>query len=589
MKPKGLAEWIGSWHERFQTFLSEQSKLVGQRGFWARVMTNSWFCGSDLCGFTHPNSPKTLLHTRANSSSHTQTRKNHGGRRLVLFGCGRCTNIKEYENCIDIEIEKDFKWLRKKEKHDERTYCSWDNIHEFAVDCPTSSLMGGFKLDDYMAIINNKIVVTLRYPFIMKRIQRYFGRSSVSNPPEEGGSSTQPARPSSARRRSTERRSEPENEGGSSTQAARPSTARRRSSERRSDTETEGGPSNNQGASSSSPFANYKRVVDDSDHISKMKRTREGSLFYIRSTWHTARNLYKDLIVNPEVQMLLDNTGLCDLFKREMPNSDRTVVEACCRRWWDTTHTFHLPTCELGFTPLDFTMLTDRPSIEAPPAMTQSRGTWRNAYIDAMNCANQLKYQLFMHSADMAQQLKEKDRQILEKDAEIERLRENSQSMDEEIEEKWREIIASYEQGGRISPHVFATKNLWKYHLSRWVKKKIKLYRTGGKEWVDNFFWKYVPTELLSTLLENPEFDPKYRLLPSLAERTSIFVLLQQRAEEIRRRMEHQRELRRINPGLIFNEDIFDRDWEDHAFEEYEIEESKTYPDDVSSSDEGDG
>ncbi|KAM7468512.1 hypothetical protein LguiB_016074 [Lonicera macranthoides] len=59
---------------------------------------------------------------------------------------------------------------------------------------------------------------------IMKRIQRYFGRSNVSNPPEEGGSSTQAARPSSVRRRSTERRSEPENEGGSSTQAARPST-----------------------------------------------------------------------------------------------------------------------------------------------------------------------------------------------------------------------------------------------------------------------------------------------------------------------------------------------------------------------------
>ena len=56
--------------------------------------------------------------------------------------------------------------------------------------------------------------------------------------------------------------------------------------------------------------------------------------------------------------MLLDNTGLCALFKQQMPNSDRMVVETYCRRCWDTTHTFHLPTCELGFTPLDFTMLT---------------------------------------------------------------------------------------------------------------------------------------------------------------------------------------------------------------------------------------
>ena len=164
----------------------------------------------------------------------------------------------------------------------------------------------------------------------MKRIQRYFARSSFSNPPDEDGSSTSANRPSFARRRSTERRSQPENEGVPPTQ----------------------------GASSSSPFANYKRLVDDGKHISRMKRTTEGSLFYIRSTWHTASALYNRLTVNPEVQMLLENTGLCVLFKRKMPNFDRTVVEACYRRWWDTTHTFHLSTCEIGFTPLDFTMLT---------------------------------------------------------------------------------------------------------------------------------------------------------------------------------------------------------------------------------------
>ena len=120
--------------------------------------------------------------------------------------------------------------------------------------------------------------------------------------------------------------------------------------------------------------------------------------------------------------------------------------------------------------------------------------------------------------------------------------------MDEEIEEKWMEIIATYEEGGRISPHVFATKNLWKIHLSRWIRKKEKLCRTRGRNW--DFFWKYVPTELFSTLLENPEFDPRYRLLPSLAARTSIFVQLQERAEECRRREQHQAELRRINPNF---------------------------------------
>ncbi|PIA59403.1 hypothetical protein AQUCO_00400347v1 [Aquilegia coerulea] len=27
-------------------------------------------------------------------------------------------------------------------------------------------------------------------------------------------------------------------------------------------------------------------------------------------------------------------------------------------RWWPNTHTFHFPSCELGVTPLDFTMIT---------------------------------------------------------------------------------------------------------------------------------------------------------------------------------------------------------------------------------------
>ena len=60
--------------------------------------------------------------------------------------------------------------------------------------------------------------------------------------------------------------------------------------------------------------------------------------------------------------------------------------------------------------------------------------------------------------------------------------------MDEEIEEKWREILANYEEGGRISPHVFATKKLWKTHLSRWINKKLKHARNIGYEWVDNYF-----------------------------------------------------------------------------------------------------
>ena len=82
--------------------------------------------------------------------------------------------------------------------------------------------------------------------------------------------------------------------------------------------------------------------------------------------------------------------------------------------------------------------------------------------------------------------------------------------MDEEIEEKWREILTNYKEGGRISPHVFATKTLWKIHLSRWINKLLKRSRRVGRECVDNFFWKYVPSELFSTLLKNLEFDPRF-------------------------------------------------------------------------------
>ena len=46
----------------------------------------------------------------------------------------------------------------------------------------------------------------------MKKIQRFFGRSNILNPPEEGGSSIYAPRRSSARRRSTKCRSQFESE-----------------------------------------------------------------------------------------------------------------------------------------------------------------------------------------------------------------------------------------------------------------------------------------------------------------------------------------------------------------------------------------
>lgn len=124
---------------------------------------------------------------------------------------------------------------------------------------------------------------------------------------------------------------------------------------------------------------------------------------------------------------------------------------------------------------------------------------------------------------------------------------------------------------------------------SLWIKILLKRARRGGYEWVDNYFWKYVVSELFLTLLENPKFDHRYRLLPSLAERPPYYVFLQWRAEECKRRVKRQRELLHINPNLIFNEDFYQMSSNDHMMVEYDIEEVKNYPYDVSSSDEVDG
>ena len=65
-----------------------------------------------------------------------------------------------------------------------------------------------------------------------------------------------------------------------------------------------------------------------------------------------------------------------------------------------------------------------------------------------------------------------------------------------------------------------------------------------------------------------------------------MYVVLQRRAQEYRRRAERQRELLLINPHLVFEEDIRHMDWEEQMYEENEIEQSKTYPDDDSSNEE---
>ena len=64
------------------------------------------------------------------------------------------------------------------------------------------------------------------------------------------------------------------------------------------------------------PLLITEKVVDDEKHVSKIKRTPEGGLFYLRSTWHKASGIYNNISRNQEVQTLFDNRGLYDLFKQ---------------------------------------------------------------------------------------------------------------------------------------------------------------------------------------------------------------------------------------------------------------------------------
>ncbi|KAM7489746.1 hypothetical protein LguiB_027230 [Lonicera macranthoides] len=244
-----------------------------------------------------------------------------------------------------------------------------------------------------------------------------FAKQSTRKP-DESGSSNDPLRPSSARRRSTQRQNEPE--------------------------------------SRSISLGNYKRVVDNEYHVSnpEVQKLKYGIYFAIRSMWHTANELYVALSNNDEVNCLIDNAGWSTIFSLHMPKSDRGVVEPCIRRWWDTTHTFHLPTYEIGLTLFDFTMITgisiggklDLPpytdgqllvdtkntletffpminatidsgcikatNLNVPPAMSFNRGNWRAMYIDAMTISNQLRSILLANSMEMSRQLRDKEAEI---------------------------------------------------------------------------------------------------------------------------------------------------------------------------------
>ncbi|KAF6155419.1 hypothetical protein GIB67_019945 [Kingdonia uniflora] len=67
---------------------------------------------------------------------------------------------------------------------------------------------------------------------------------------------------------------------------------------------------------------------------------------------------YRWIILHPTLKKLVDGMGFEDFCLINAGNSDNRLIHALVERWWPFTHTFHFPCGELGFTPLDFIMLT---------------------------------------------------------------------------------------------------------------------------------------------------------------------------------------------------------------------------------------
>lgn len=114
------------------------------------------------------------------------------------------------------------------------------------------------------------------------------------------------------------------------------------------------------GPSQHIPEGNYNSVVDQRKHASdgNLVVTKSGDRFFLRGSWHKPSTYYHALKVYPLIKAEIDKSGWHLLLDVTMPKSDNKFVEALITRWWDTTHTFHLPKVEIGITPLDFTLLT---------------------------------------------------------------------------------------------------------------------------------------------------------------------------------------------------------------------------------------
>ncbi|KAF6174039.1 hypothetical protein GIB67_020221 [Kingdonia uniflora] len=67
---------------------------------------------------------------------------------------------------------------------------------------------------------------------------------------------------------------------------------------------------------------------------------------------------YQWIAVYPTLKKLVNDMGFEEFCSINTGNSDNRLIHALVERWWPSTHTLHFPCGELGFTPLDFVILT---------------------------------------------------------------------------------------------------------------------------------------------------------------------------------------------------------------------------------------
>ncbi|KAF6159043.1 hypothetical protein GIB67_032660 [Kingdonia uniflora] len=67
---------------------------------------------------------------------------------------------------------------------------------------------------------------------------------------------------------------------------------------------------------------------------------------------------YRWIAVYPTLKKFVNDMGFAGFCSINARNSDNRLIHALVERWWPSTHTFHFPCGKLGFTLLDFVMLT---------------------------------------------------------------------------------------------------------------------------------------------------------------------------------------------------------------------------------------